>query len=397
MTGLHVLTINGGSSSVKFAVFAHADAPAAVLNGQIERIGGQGPVMTVRRHNTGQVAQHLVEAADHRAAGRCVGDIVAAEFGASGIAAVGHRVVHGGLRLLKHQLITPQVLTELRAAQSLAPNHLPGEIALMDVFLRLFPACAHVACFDTAFHRDMPRTSQLLPIPRRFLEAGVRRFGFHGLSYEYLMDKLKSLDPQAAAGRIILAHLGSGASMAAVRNGRSMDTTMGFTPTAGLVMATRPGDMDPGALVYLMRQEHLEPDDAERLITRECGLMGVSQASGDMRDLLARRAADPRAAEAVDLYCHQAKKQLAAMAASMGGVDTLIFSGGVGEHSSPVRAMICQGLEFLGITVDPAANDADDGVISREGGRVVVRIIPTDEEVVIARTARSLALASHTN
>ena len=224
------------------------------------------------------------------------------------IAAVGHRVVHGGLDLLDHQRITPAVLAELKKNVPLDLAHLPREIALIESFQNRFPAVPHVACFDTAFHRDMPRVAKLLPIPRVHLDAGVRRFGFHGLSYTYLLEELRRIAPAAAEGRVIFAHLGSGASLAALHRGKPVDTTMAFTPTAGLVMATRPGDLDPGLLLHLMRIGNLSIDQADDLINTKCGLLGVSETSTDMRDLVARRAADPRAAEAVALFCYQVKK-----------------------------------------------------------------------------------------
>jgi acetate kinase len=243
-----------------------------------------------------------------------------------------------------------------------------------------------VACFDTAFHRDLPEVAQLLPIPRSYYEAGVRRFGFHGLSYTYLMRELERLDgPEAANGRVILAHLGSGASMAAVREGKAIDTTMAFTPTAGLVMGTRPGDLDPGLLIYMTRTEKKTPEEMDEFISHRCGLIGVSETSPDMRDLLARRATDKRAAEAVALFCYQARKWIGALTAALGGLDTLVFAAGIGEKSPEVRAEICTGLEFLGVRLDPARNARNEPIISTEDSNVRVRIIRTDEEMVIAR------------
>ncbi len=383
--GPYILTINGGSSSIKFALFSRDDPPVAALRGEVQRIGSKQSSMTLRRANAAQPENRPLPAATHEQAGQFIAQFIASEFGLDAVGAIGHRVVHGGLHLLEHQPITPALLQELRAAQPLDPNHLPDEIALIQTLGQCFPAAVQIACFDTAFHRDMPRISQLLPIPRHYLDAGVRRFGFHGLSYEYLLGQLKTLDPPAAAGRVILAHLGAGASLAAVRDGKPVDTTMALTPTAGLVMATRPGDIDPGLLVYLMRQEHLSADDLDRFITRQCGLIALSQTTTDMRDLLARRDTDPRAAEAIALFCHQARKHIAAMAASLGGVETLVFSGGIGQHAAPVRAAICDALEFLGIRIDPAANNASGDIISMQSGSVIVRIIPTDEESVMAR------------
>ncbi|MDB5172708.1 MAG: acetate kinase, partial [Phycisphaerales bacterium] len=263
--------------------------------------------------------------------------------------------------------------------------HLPREIALIEVFGRGFPGVPQVACLDTAFHRDLPRVAELLPIPRKFFEAGIRRLGFHGLSYAYLMEELGSIAPREASGRVILAHLGSGASMAAVRDGKSVDTTMAFTPTAGLVMGTRPGDLDPGLLIYLMREQNLTPEQMDEFLSKRCGLIGLSETSADMRDLIARRDTDRRAAEAVEVFCYQAKKWIGAYAAVMGGLDAVVFSGGIGEHSPEVRAETCAGLEFLGLRIDAGRNKAGAAVISRDESKVAVRVIATDEESMIAR------------
>jgi acetate kinase len=289
------------------------------------------------------------------------------------------------VRLTEHQPITDAVLDQLRAAQPLDLAHLPREIALIEVFRRRFPDATQVACFDTAFHRDLPAVARLLPIPRRFADAGVRRLGFHGLSYTYLLSELSRIAPREAGGNAVLAHLGSGASMAAVRGGRPFDTTMGFTPLAGLVMATRPGDLDPGVVTFLMREEKLTAEAMDDYLSRRCGMLGVSETSGDVRDLLSRRVGDRRAAEAIELFCYQARKWVGAFAAAMGGLDSLVFSGGIGEHSAEVRAGICDGLQFLGLSLDRARNAANAAVISAGGGAVTARVIPTDEEIVMAR------------
>jgi acetate kinase len=257
---------------------------------------------------------------------------------------------------------------------------------VIEEFTRRFPGVPHVACFDTTFHRTLPRVAYLLPIPRRYEAAGVRKYGFHGLSYQYLMTELaRQVGDAGAQGRVILAHLGNGASMAAVRDGRCMETTMGFTPAAGLVMGTRTGDLDPGLVAFFARTEAMTPDQFDAMANHQSGLLGVSETSSDMRDLIASRAADPRAAEAVSLLCYTARRWIGSLAAVLGGLETLVFSGGIGEHSAEVRAEICQGLEFLGVTVDPARNRRHDSVISEEGSRAAVRVIPTDEEVTIAR------------
>jgi acetate kinase len=243
-----------------------------------------------------------------------------------------------------------------------------------------------VACFDTAFHHDMPRVAQLMPVPRRYEAVGIRRYGFHGLSYAYLLSELARIaGPAAARGRLVLAHLGSGASMAAVRGGKCVDTTMALTPTAGLVMGERTGDLDPGFLIYVLRNERLTADQVADLVNRQSGLRGVSGISPDMKDLLERERADPHAAEAVELFCHQAAKHAAAMAVAAGGLDTLVFSAGIGERSAVVRERICTRLQFLGAHVDPDRNVVAAQVISADGSPVTVRVIPTDEEITIAR------------
>jgi acetate kinase len=312
------------------------------------------------------------------------------------VVGVGHRVVHGGIKLREAQRITPQLVAELRRISPYDPEHMPSGIQLMDVFRRRHPKLAQVACFDTAFHRDMPRVAKLLPIPRRLDAKGVQRFGFHGLSYTFLMEELERVaGRQAAHGRLILAHLGNGASLAAVRNGKSIDTSMGFTPAAGIPMSTRSGDLDPGLVWYLARTEHMTGKQFHEMVHHQSGLLGVSEISPDMRDLLAREAKDVRAAEAVALFCYQAKKWIGAFAAALGGLDTLVFSGGIGENAFQVRARICDGLQFLDIRLDAKRNQAGAPVISAKASRVTVRVIRTDEEVTIAKTVcRVLGLST---
>jgi acetate kinase len=290
--------------------------------------------------------------------------------------------------------VTPALLAELRRIVPYDPEHLPREIGFIRAMQRRFKKVPQAACFDTAFHRSMPRVATLLPIPRRYTQRGVRRYGFHGLSFTFLLQELARLgDTAASAGRVILAHLGSGARLAAVRDGRCVDTSMGFTPTAGLVMGTRSGDLDPGLMGYLSASEHLNAKAFQAMVNHESGLLGVSETSADVRDLLAREDHDERARDALDLFCYQAKKWIGSFAAVLGGVDTLVFAGGVGENSAAVRRRICQGLEFLGLQIDDAANERAAAAISTQQSRVSVRIIRTDEEFVIAdETARLLGL-----
>ena len=284
-------------------------------------------------------------------------------------------------------MVTQELLDELHRLRPYDPDHLPREIELIETFRQRHPKLPQVACFDTAFHQTMPRVAKLLPIPRRFDAKGIQRYGFHGLSYAYLMEELARLgDPAATKGRVILAHLGNGASLAAVRNGQSTDTSMGFTPTAGLVMSTRSGDLDPGLAPYLARTEQMTTKQFYEMVNHESGLLGISGTSSDMRDLLAQEADDVRAAEAVALFCYQAKKWIGSFAAALGGLDTLVFSAGIGENCPAIREHICDGLGFLGIELDPARNAKNAAVISTAAGRVTVRVIRTDEELMIARS-----------
>ena len=363
-----VLTVNGGSSSVKFALFAAGDPPRCIHRGAVDRI-------------------------DPHAVATDWLDALALGGHLEGVVAVGHRVVLGGPKHFDPQPVTADLLADLRAATPFAPAHLPDAIRLIEAVARRLPGVPQVACFDTAFHRDLPSVARLLPIPRAYADAGLRRYGFHGLSYAYLMEEWGRLaGPETARGRAILAHLGSGASMAAVREGKCIDTTMGLTPAGGLVMGTRTGDIDPGVLIHLARSEGLSADRLEELVTRRSGLLGVSGTSSDMRVLLATQAIDPRAAEAVELFCYQIRKCVGAYAAALGGFDALVFSGGIGENAPEIRARVCDGLGFLGIELDPAANAANAAMISV--GAVAVRVIPTDEEAMIARTvSRSVGAA----
>jgi acetate kinase len=386
-----ILTINGGSSSVKFALFEQADPPKRLSRGEFERIGLPGARSIVKEAGGGKEEQSEGEIPDLETAVRRLVEWVEKSVGWAAIAVVGHRVVHGGSRFCRPERVTAEVMEELRRLSTLDPDHLPGELALIEAFQRLDPKLAQVACFDTAFHHDMPRVAQIVPIPRRFEAKGVRRYGFHGLSYSFLMDELARLDgPEAAQGRIILAHLGSGASLAAVRGGRSIDTTMGFTPTSGLVMGTRTGDLDPSLCWFLAQAEGITAEQFHSLVNHESGLLGVSETSPDVRDLLARRDHDPRAAEAVDLFCYQAKKAIGAFAAALGGLDTLVFAGGIGENAPGIREQICTGLQFLGIDLDRNRNHASAPLISTDAAATKVRVIRTDEELVIARQALAL-------
>ena len=383
----HILTINGGSSSIKFALFAAGDSLRRILEGRIERIGLPEAALRVKGLNPADNFSRLVTAPDHTVAVGALMDWIEERGGSDALTAAGHRVVHGGPKYSMPQRITTEMVDELRRLSPFDPEHLPEEILLTEAFHRRFPDLPQVACFDTAFHHDLPRVARLLPIPRRYEARGVRRYGFHGLSYAFLMGELARLaGNEAAQGRIILAHLGNGASLAAVHGGKSIDTSMSFTPTAGLVMSTRCGDLDPGLLWYLARTEKMSARQFNEMANFQSGLLGVSETSSDMRDLLNREARDERAAEAVALFCYQVKKWIGAFAAALGGLDTLVFAGGIGENAPTIRARICTGLEFLGIELEAEQNVKNAAVISPETGRIPIRVIPTDEEWMIAKT-----------
>jgi acetate kinase len=356
----HILTINAGSSSIRFALFAAGAPPVKLLDEKIERIGGEAVEVMAGRLVQKLQAQASIGTPD----------------------AIGHRVVHGMLHT-QPERITPGLLAELRRITPFDPEHLPREIALIEALQQRFRGIPQVACFDTAFHRQMPDVATRLPIPRRYATKGVQRYGFHGLSYTFLLAELVRLgDPAAGRGRVILAHLGSGASLAAVLDGTCIDTSMGFTPTAGLVMGTRSGDLDPGLMSYLATAESMSAAQLQSMVNHESGLIGISETSADVRDLLEREDADSRAREALAVFCYQAKKWIGAYAAALGGLDTLVFAGGIGENSAPVRRRICDGLQFLGVEIDEAFNERHAACISK--GMVAVRVIRTDEESVIA-------------
>jgi acetate kinase len=386
-----ILTINGGSSSLKFAVYERNDETNSLLSGRVDRIGLEDAMWVVNWSGGGHNEDRPVDAPDQKSAIRLVIDWLESSVGFANIAAVGHRIVHGGNRYYEPERVTALLIDEFRKISPYDPDHLPGEIELIQAFQYLDPDLPQVACFDTAFHHNMPRVAQIVPIPRRFEAAGVRRYGFHGLSYAYLMRELARVaGPEEAQGRVILAHLGAGASLAAVKGGQSVDTTMGFTPASGLVMGTRTGDLDPGLVRFLSRSEGMTTDLFDNLVNHESGLLGISETSSDVRDLLKRQKGDVRAAEAIEVFCYQAKKWIGAYAAALGGLDTLVFSGGIGENAPEIRRRICAGLAFLGIALDDGQNELSALLISTDNGPVKVRVIPTDEALMIARAVARL-------
>ncbi len=393
-----ILTINGGSSSIRFALFEAGDSLERILEGAIDRIGLPEATLRVSGVDDPDNVSRPVTAPDHTMAEGALMDWIVERTGDRPLTAVGHRVVHGGPNYSAPERITADMVEELHRLAPFDPEHLPEEILLTEAFHRRFPDLPQVACFDTAFHHDLPRVARLLPIPRRYEAHGVRRYGFHGLSYTFLMEELARLAGTGlagAGGRVILAHLGNGASLAAVRDGRPVDTSMGLTPAAGIPMSTRSGDLDPGLVWYLARTEQMSAKQFNEMVNFESGLLGISETSSDMRDLLDREAQDVRAAEAVALFCYQTKKWIGSFAAALGGLDTLVFAGGIGENAATIRARICEGLGFLGVALEDKRNAEHAPLISPDAARVAVRVIHTDEELVIARSVcRVLGLGS---
>jgi acetate kinase len=359
-----ILAVNSGSSSIKFALFGLDAEPQPLWRG------------TLADPDRATAIEQLMER-------------IAEHVAATPLAGVGHRIVHGGPNLREPQLVTGDLLQTLGDLVRLAPNHLPDELHLIDAVQRLRPDLPQFVCFDTAFHADLPEVARHVAIPREFAAEGVRRYGFHGLSYTFLMDELRRAGPSHADGRVVLAHLGSGSSLAAVRGGRPVDTSMGFTPIGGVVMSTRSGDLDPGVVTFIARTTGFDADRVEYELGHRSGLLGIS-GTAEMRDLLARETADESCRIAVSIYCYEIKKRIGAYAAALGGLDALVFSGGIGEHAGTVRSRICGSLEFLGVEIDEGKNAANAPVISTSSARVVVHVIPTDEELVIARAGSQL-------
>jgi len=387
---MSVLTINSGSSSIKFALYSIDGPLEQILYGKVDRIGLKGTSLDFNNLKKKKKGNLRIEVSDHKSVANFLIDWLEKQVDFSLISGVGHRVVFG-MKHTEPELITKNLLDELRQIIPYDPDHLPNEIELIETFLQHYPKLKQVACFDTAFHTTMPRVAKLLPIPRRFDAKGIQRYGFHGISYSYLMEELTRIEgSKAALGRVILAHLGNGASMAAVSEGKSIDTSMGFTPAGGLVMGSRSGDLDPGVAWYMVQSENLSSKQFNHLINHDSGLLGVSEISSDMHDLLEQETTDYRAAEAVALFCYQAKKWVGAFVAILGGLDIMVFAGGIGENSPEVRSHICNGLQCFGIELDEKRNNANAPVISTENSRVKVRVINTDEEWMMAKTVREM-------
>jgi acetate kinase len=390
---MRILTINSGSSSIKFALYRMGRVETQMLSGSAGGIGFASGLFHIKDADGKTMIEKKLDLRDHHAALQEIINWLRSSAVGQEVDAVGHRLVHGGSAYTEPHLITDPLLTALDELTPFAPDHLPHEIHAIKEFSRSYPALKQVACFDTAFHRTMPEVAQRYALPGEVRRHGILRYGFHGLSYEYILSELrKTVGPETADGRVIIAHLGNGASMAAFRRGKSMDTTMGFTPAGGLVMSTRSGDLDPGVIVYLLKDKGMDVSTLNRMINKQAGLLGVSGTSSDMKELLDRESEDPPAAEAVELFCYQAKKFLGALAAVLGGLDTLIFTGGIGENAPSIRRRICQDTEFLGIRLDPGRNGSNAPLISMDAGPVAVRVMKTNEELMIARHTYSLVM-----
>ena len=381
-----ILCLNSGSSSLKFALYRLGDGEEVRLaHGAAERIGLAGGHLWIRGTDNDALVDIHRDFPGHTAAADGIA-AAAKDLGLPPPEAVGHRVVHGGPDHTAPERVDAQLLAELQRLVAFAPLHLPSAIQGIEAATARFPGLPQVAGFDTAFHRRMPEVAQRFPLPHDLWHAGIRRYGFHGLSYEYIVATLGA----AAQGRLVIAHLGTGASLAAVHHGRRLDTTMRFTPTGGVMMGTRSGDLDPGVLLHLMHARGYDGHQVEHLVNHQAGLLGVSGISPDMQTLLEQREREPHAAQAIELFCYQLRKHIGALTAVRGGLDTLVFTGGIGEHAAPVRWEVCRGLAYLGIDLDPQRNAVHADVISTLGSACMVRVIPTNEDLMIARQTRTL-------
>ena len=394
----NVLAINGGSSSIKFALYEDGEVLKKIFEGSLERVGLPKAFLRVKGVDKADNFSKDIVAGDQKVAVGILMDWIEKRIGIDCLTAVGHRMVQGGPKYSETQLVTDVVLDDLYLYEAFDPEHLPQELIIIEAFICRFPDTPQVLCFDTAFHHNMPRVAQILAIPRRYEAKGVRRFGFHGISYSFMMQELVRLEgADALESRVILAHLGSGASLAAVKNGKSIDTSMGFTPSAGLVMGTRCGDLDPGLNYYLARIEAMDAIQFQHMVDYESGLLGISETSSDMQDLLLLEANDVRAKEAIDVFCYQTKKWIGSYCTALGGLDTLVFAGGIGENVPVIRKKICEDLEFLGIEIDDTLNSSNEGLISKDTSWVNVRVIHTDEELMIAQQVSQMLKLNVTN
>jgi len=392
-----ILVLNAGSSSLKFSAFAVEDNGRLLAHGQVDGIGNVPRF--VLHDGVGTLIEDRAladdETLDHERALDLLMQQLRRWLGGQRIAAVGHRVVHGGTKFTSPVVVTTNVLAELERLVPLAPLHQPHNLSPIRRLMQSMPTVPQVACFDTAFHRTQPEVAQRYALPRHWYDAGILRYGFHGLSYEYIASILPGVDPRAATGRTIIAHLGNGASLCAVQNGRSIATTMGFTPTDGLMMGTRCGQLDPGVLLYLLTYQKMDAAALEHLIDRESGLLGVSGLSSDMRILLASQ--EPAAREAIDLFVYRIGREIGSMAAALGGLDAIVFTGGIGEHAAAIRSQVCRDAAWLGVSLDDNANESNERCISDAESRVTAWILPTNEELMTAHHTRRILKLKETS
>ena len=381
-----IIALNTGSSSIKFACYHLGKAEQLVFSGSLTNIGSREGRFSVQDARGNSIKNESVATQHHSAACDYLFSWILAQQEGGNPDAVGHRIVHGGPLFSSPQMVTPELLTALDTLSPYAPEHLPQAIHALRHTARLFPETPQVTCFDTSFHTTMPAIAKLYALPESIRKEGVQRYGFHGLSYEYILLELKrQLGPKAVKKRIILAHLGHGASMAALKNGKSIETTMGFSPAGGLVMSTRTGDLDPGVILFLLQHSNMTPQAIKEMLNRQSGLLGVSGSTDDMQELLNRERIDDSAKQAIELFCYHARKHIGALSVVLGGLDILVFTGGIGYHSSIIRSRICTGLEFLGIRIDKSSNTTQASVISQKRAQVEIRTIKTNEELMIAR------------
>ncbi|GJM15998.1 MAG: acetate kinase [Thermodesulfobacteriota bacterium] len=384
--GNYILAINSGSSSLKFSIYEIGENEKLIIRGSIDRIGSRESTFQVAESLNPNLIELDMELPNHEAAFRVLFNWLENNKYNKKIDAVGHRLVNGGSSFIAHHFITSQLISNLKKISYLAPDHLSQQIKGIETVGNLYTNLNQVACFDTVFHNNMPKQAKMFALPREFWDEGVMRYGFHGLSYEYIIQELnKEGGSSEVDGRIIIAHLGNGASMVAVKNGKGVDTTMGFTPTGGLMMSTRSGDLDPGIISFLLEEKKTTPLKLYEIINKKSGLYGVSGISSDMKELLEKEAENPHAADAINIFCYQAKKYLGAMASVLEGVGTIIFTGGIGENSPEIRKRICSEMEFLGIQLNLSKNETNSSIISIAGTPTTVRVIKTNEELMIAR------------
>ena len=387
-----ILAINSGSSSLKFSLFSDTDPLQVIVSGKITGIGKAECLFSI----TGaEIFSHQVKLQSVEDAGKLIVRWLKQQGCRYKIAGIGYRVVHGGLKFREPELVDNSFLNELKQLQPLAPLHLPDAISIMNIFGDVFPAITHVACFDTAFHFQKPFEAHHYAIPRHLWPEGIIRYGFHGISCEYILQQLQQHDPLTNKKKIIIAHLGSGCSITAVKEAVSIDTTMGFSPAGGLIMNTRAGDIDPGVIIYLLEEKEMQAAQLNTLFNKEAGLKAIAGSDHSMEQLLEEERSDPQAEQAITLFCYQAKKQIGALAAALGGLDIVVFTGGIGEHASSVRQRICSGLKFLGIQLNEVLNESSAEIITQDNSSVQVYVIPANEEIMIARHVKEYLFQYH--